>query len=268
MHLKKGPLSEEDKRNIQDWISFKTPEETARDLNRSPKQVAKYRDEYIANAPEVVVKKSEKDEFLRELHAGSNWLSLKEQFTDGELIFFENTYAGYRSQFKEMSPTEVTQLHQLITLELFMNRHNRDRRKIQEEIEIFEKLLRKERELSSAEIHIEKLQRMEDSLLACRSATGAKTKEYKDLLEKHEAILKNLKGTREQRMKNMQEAGKFISVLKELEVQSRRQTIGEVMGLVDLAVTKERERLAAPHQFMDGMIDQPLLVPELVEQED
>lgn len=260
--LRKGPLSDVDKRNIEDWVEFKTAEESARDLHRSLKQVKRYRDQYLANAPAVVVKRSESDDFIRELHACSNWQDIKEQFTDGELIFYENTYVGYRHQFKDMTSTELTQLYQMITLEVFMNRHNRDRRKIQEEIELFEKLVRKERELPEKERAVDKLMHMEDALLACRSATGAKTKEFKDLLDKHSDIMKTLKGTRDQRIKNIEDRGKFIGILKELEITERRKAIGEITGLMDLAVAQEKERLAAPHQYMDKSIDQPILNSE------
>jgi hypothetical protein len=263
-HLRKGPLSIEDKRNIQDWVTFKTPEEMARDLNRSPSQIKRYRDQYLANAPAVVVKRSEADEFIRELHAGSNWLSIKEQFTDKELTFYENMYVNYRQQFKDMTSTELTQLYHMITLEVFMNRHNLDRRKIQEEIDVFEKFLQKERDLPEGQRDILKLTNMENTLLACRGASGAKTKEYKDLLDKHSDIMKTLKGTRDQRIKNIEDRGKFIGILKDLEVADRRKAIGEITSLMDLATAEEKERLSQPHQYMDKTIDQPLLNADTV----
>jgi hypothetical protein len=70
--------------------------------------------------------------------------------------------------------------------------------------------------------------------------------------------------SRDQRIKNLEDRGKFIGLLKELELNERRQNIGEIVGLMDLAVEKEKWRLGAPHKFGDGLIDQPYLTPESV----
>ena len=256
---KKGPLSNEEKKNIADWLSFKADEEIARDLNRVLSQVVNYKKEYLAGAPSLTVRYSEAEEYRRELHAQSNWLQTQREFTEEELLFYENSYVEYRHQFKDMTATELKQLYQLITLEVFMHRHNSDRMKSQREVERLEKLIAKEYSVEPPQRNIDKIHLMEEQLIACRGASGGKTKEYKDLLEKHVELMKVLKGTRDQRIKNIEDRGKFISILKELELEERRRSIGEITGLMDLAVTVERERLSKPHQYADKMIDQPIL---------
>ncbi len=74
--------------------------------------------------------------------------------------------------------------------------------------------------------------------------------------------MKDLKGTRDQRIKSIEDRGKFMSVLKELELSETRDKIGELTGLVDLAVINEKLRLSQPYTYADGIIDRPLLTPE------
>jgi len=101
---------------------------------------------------------------------------------------------------------------------------------------------------------------------ACRTSTGAKSKENNELLAKHSAILKDLKSTRDQRIKNIEDRGKFIVLLKELEMESRKNSIAEIVGLMDLSVENEKKRLSKFHKFPDGNVDRPLLTPESIEQ--
>lgn len=257
--FKKGPLSNLEKKNIADWLATKADAEIARDLNRALSQVVNYKNEYLSGAPSITVKYTESEEYRRELHAQSNWLQTQREFTEEELVFYENSYVEYRHQFKDMTASELKQLYQLITLEVFMHRHNSDRMKSQKEVERLEKVIAKEYAIDINLRNVEKISHLEEQLIACRGASGGKTKEYKDLLDKHNDLMKTLKGTRDQRIKNIEDRGKFISILKELEVDERRRSIGEITGLMDLAVGIEKERLSKPHQYADKMIDQPIL---------
>lgn len=264
--VKKGSFSAAERQNIEEWSISMDALDIAQRLNRSIKQVEKYLREYKANAPRIIAQRSETEELRRELQAASNWGEIKKQFTDSELVFYENSYIEYRRQFKDMTHTEHKQLNQLITIDIFLNRHNQDRKRCQEEIDRIEKLLRKEYEKNIDSLPPKEKQdaknfiiHQEDQLAAHKASSASKTKEYSDYLGKHTDIMKTLKGTRDQRFKAVEEKGKFLAVLEELEIASRRQNISEIMGLTDLAVKKEKERLAAPFAYADKEIDVPIL---------
>lgn len=265
--LKKGRLSHEEKKNIEDWHSMMDLKELSERLNRSERQVKEFLDEYLANAPTLVAKRSETEEFKRELHASVFWRDLQEQFTVRQITYYENSYIEYRRQFKDMTPTEMKQLSQLITIDIYMNVHNVERRKTQEQIERLEKFISKEREKDINSLTVQEVSdlHMKDQfLLALKTSTEKKIGEFADLLKKHEDILKSLKSTRDQRMKNIDQEGKFMGILKELEIQSRRKDIGQIVGLVDLGIAKERARLATSIVYKDGEVDRPLLNSETV----
>src|ERR1700744_6392683 len=95
-NIKKGPFSNIEKKNIEDWSIELDALDIAQRLNRSVKQVEKYLREYKANAPRIVAQRSETETLRRELHAASDWGEIKKQFTDSELVFYENAYINYR----------------------------------------------------------------------------------------------------------------------------------------------------------------------------
>jgi hypothetical protein len=264
---KSGPLSNKEKKFIEDWQDEKDVKDIALLLKRTVQQVSLYKQEFLSGAPKVTVERTEAEAFKRELHGHSSWKALIKQFTNEELMFFEDDYVEYRKQFKDMTATETKQLHQMITLDVFMQRHNIDRINMQYEVERIEKLLNKEykrdQTLMSAE-EIQYLMHLETQLNGCKAASVSRTKEYKDLLDKHQALLKDLKGTRDQRIKSIEDRGKFISILKQMELEDSRNKMGEVIGLMDLAVEKEKQRLSLSHQYVNGEIDQPILSPESV----
>jgi len=262
--IRRGPLSKDEKDKIASLEISKTVEEIAALLKRSPVQVKSYLDEYIANAPTVIAQRSEIEELRHELHSQIDWVRFSTEFTPEELIFFENDYINYRVMLKDITQAERKDLYRLITLDIFMHRHNVDRMKAQGDIDRLERLIRREYDLPESQQNLERIQALEIQLGAARSATNQKTKEYKDLLDKAQDISKSLKMSRGQRIKNLEDRGKFIGLLKELELNERRQNIGEIVGLMDLAVEKEKWRLGAPHKFGDGLIDQPYLTPESV----
>ena len=262
--MRRGPLSKDEKAQIASLCTTKTDEEIAALLNRQVKQVAGYRDEYRANAPEIIVQRSEADELRHELHSQIDWVRFKSEFSPEELKFFESDYINYRTMLKDITQAERKDLYRLITLDIFMHRHNVDRMKAQGDVDRLERLLKREYDLPEEAQNIERIQGLEIQLQACRSATNSKTKEYKDLLDKAQDISKSLKTTRDQRIKNLEDRGKFIGLLKDLELAERRHGVGEIVGLMDLAVEKEKRRLAQPHKFGDGLVDMPFLTPESI----
>jgi hypothetical protein len=255
--LKKGALSKTEKRYIEDWIAEKDEIAMAELLNRSVAQVKRYKDEYLAGAPRLVTKRSEAEEFRRELHGQTMYKRLQEEFSKLELTYFESDYIDLRRQFTDLTPTESKQLFNLITLDIFMHRHNKDRVKITAETDKIEVDIKTEKDKPRPDQ--DKLDKWYERLQGLRSIANNQTREYNELLTKHQAILKDLKGTRDQRIKSINDRGKFMSVLQEMEIEDRRRYAGQLSGIMDLAVEKEMERLSTPITYMDGEIDIPIL---------
>jgi len=79
-------------------------------------------------------------------------------------------------------------------------------------------------------------------------------------------MLKDLKATREQRIKRLEDSKQtFIGWVRNLmsNPEARRQ-MGNDMEKMRLAMEVEKERLSEYHQYEDGKIDQPFLTPDTV----
>lgn len=265
-HYKKGPLSKEERKNIEDWVSTMDSIDIAKRLNRPLKIVDRYKQEFLAKAPRLIAKRSETEELMRELHSSGDWPLIKQQFTHLELVFYENKYVEYRRHFKEMTAMELSQLHQLITLDIKMQRHNIETRQVQESSERLNKEYNKlsNRDYASLDDdEKEQLTKIQGELTALKAASKNKTDEYNSLLGKHTDLLKSLKSTRDQRIKNNDNDGKFIGILYELEIQSRRNEMSFENAVHEMAKQKELERLSQIHRFGDGMLDQAILNHEV-----
>jgi hypothetical protein len=80
-------------------------------------------------------------------------------------------------------------------------------------------------------------------------------------------MIKDLKGTREQRIKAIEDSKTtFASLIKKIILDGDfRKQAGTDMEKMRLAMDAERGRLAAAHTYEDGITDQPFLTPETVE---
>ncbi len=273
-NTRRGPFSNKEKKQIADFIeSGKSLEELSLILNRSVKQISNYCNGLHLDKPAVALRRTEDEEFTIELHSQADWKMLQKELSQEELAYFEIEYISYRKQLGGLTKTEIKQLHQLIVLDIKIHRHAKDIMKDDKDIDRMERALNRlseniENNPNSNNQDQMMMNELQAQVQACRTAKTMRNKEHNELIGKHRDILKDLKSTRDQRIKNVEERGKFIVLLKELEVESKRRAISEIVGLMDIAVDKERDRLAGYHRYSDGVIDRPLLNSETIEREE
>jgi hypothetical protein len=79
-------------------------------------------------------------------------------------------------------------------------------------------------------------------------------------------MLKELKGTREQRIKRLEDSKETFASWIQALVQhpDMREELGVEMEKMRLSMEKERVRLAEYHKYEDGLVDQPFLTPDSV----
>jgi hypothetical protein len=106
----------------------------------------------------------------------------------------------------------------------------------------------------------------EQQIAVCRAAQDSLTRDYKDLQTKKAAMLKDLKATREQRIKRLEDSKQtFIGWVRNLMSNpDTRREMGIEMEKMRLAMKQEEKRLSEYHQYEDGGIDQPFLTPDTV----
>lgn len=80
-------------------------------------------------------------------------------------------------------------------------------------------------------------------------------------------MLKEMKATREQRVKRLEDSKQNFTSWMAYLISNPDVALsyGEEMEKMRLAMEKEKERLAAYHKYTDEMVDQPFLTPDTVQ---
>ena len=92
------------------------------------------------------------------------------------------------------------------------------------------------------------------------------TNEYTKLLNEQQKISKDLKATREQRIKRIEDGkSSWIGLIRMLEDEEIREKEGREMEIMNMSVEQQINKLSEYHEYQDGEVDTPLLTPETVQ---
>ena len=110
---------------------------------------------------------------------------------------------------------------------------------------------------------------LERQIAILRAAQESLTRDYRDLQTKKSGMLKDLKATREQRIRRLEDSKQtFIGWVRNLMSNPEvRKQIGKDMEKMRLAMNAEKDRLSEYHKYEDGGIDQPFLTPDTTKED-
>lgn len=250
-----------------------TPEQIASQMGVHVDRV----ENYLAKAHPDGVKPSKGEMRLAdELEMRPEWANFKEQFTPKELGHFKYRYVQLMGQFRDdILPTEELQIFQVITLDIMIQRTLREQKVAIEEME------RLNAELDALHDSVRKFSGMtgpdeaKDVFNAIKSAESRYaglsdlvkilSQRHESYLMRQSAMLKDIKGTRDQRVKIFENSKQsFLGYLRALNEEEFRLKEGRDAALMKAATDKKAAELARPHTYADGGIDRPLLTPEVV----
>lgn len=113
---------------------------------------------------------------------------------------------------------------------------------------------------------IPKLANLETQLSFARNSIASYTNEYTKLLNEQQKISKDLKATREQRIKRIEDGkSSWVGLIRMLEDELVREKEGKEMEILSLATEKAKQKLYEIHQYQDNKLDNPVLSPESLE---
>jgi len=276
--FKRGRLGNDEMAYIKANAYAKPLEEIVAALNRSPDVVTKYIKDHVPPPKAVTkaqVEDAERVTIRQELRTSEAWKALKDEFFPEELKFFEEVYLKMMAQMSrdQVLSTEETQVFQAVKYEVLMSRNLRQRKVALLDIGRLEDMQRAfldqfggdPRRMNDAQR--DTTIQMESQLNIARSAEKNLTGEYAKLQERHADLLKNLKTTRDQRVKLIEGENKlgFLSVIKELQRRDQQELQGRQMELVKLAGRAEYKRLGTPVVYENGDTDNPILSADTVD---
>jgi len=263
MAKKRGQLSLDEEKFITDNISSLSIDQIAYQLNRNTDPIKRYVDE---NQLYNLENKSENEILKRKLRSKTFWNEIVRQFDEnsGELEYFENTWVGLIKQFKEdVLPAEELQIKQFITIDILINRSMKERKRHIAETEKLQKLVDKEYEKTEDQRDIPRLANLETQLSFARNSIASYTNEYTKLLNEQQKISKDLKATREQRIKRIEDGkSSWVGLIRMLEDELIREKEGREMEILAMATEKAKQQLYDYHSYSDNSVDSPILCPE------
>jgi hypothetical protein len=263
---KRGQLSLDEEKFIRDNVSSLSVQEIADALNRGPDPVNRYIQE---NRLYIPSDEKNQDEILRKkLHSKTFWQEISRQFDEesGELEYFENTWIGLVKQFREdVLPAEELQIKQFITIDILINRSMKERKRHITMTEKLQKDVDKEYEKPEDQRDAPKLMNLETQLSFARNSIANYTNEYTKLLNEQQKISKDLKATREQRIKRIEDGkSSWVGLIRMLEEEDLREKEGREMEIIRMATEKSKKYLYDYHEYQDGTVDRPFFTPESV----
>ena len=263
---KRGQLSLDEEKFIRDNIESMSIEQIADAINRSIKPVERYitENQLLNHSGQA-----DYENLKRKLHSKTFWPEIIKQFDKdtGELNYFEDTWIGLVKQFREdVLPAEELQIKQFITIDILINRSMKERKRHIAETEKLQTLVDKEYEKPEDQRDIPKLTNMETQLSFARNSLANYTNEFTKLLNEQQKISKDLKATREQRIKRIEDGkSSWTGLIRMLEDEELREKEGKEMEILAMSAQKISARMHEYHTYQDGIIDRPFLTPESVE---
>jgi len=261
---KRGQLSLDEEKFIRDNVSLLTIDQIAENLNRSSAPIKRYITEQ-----KLLLSHDDTDETLRtKLHSKSFWHEITKQFDEhsGELDYFEEIWINLIKQFREdVLPAEELQIKQFITIDILINRSMKERKRHIEETEKLQAVINDIYSKPEDQRDIPKLANLETQLTFARNSIASYTNEYTKLLTEQQKISKDLKATREQRIKRIEDGkSSWVGLIRMLEDEEIREKEGREMVILNMATDKAREQLQQYHSYQDGNVDIPILTPEVM----
>jgi hypothetical protein len=262
---KRGQLSLDEEKFIRDSVETLTIEQIANAINRNINPIKRYIDENSL----LIANNNTASQYLKQkLYCKTFWSEIQRQFdTDsGELQYFEDTWVNLIQQFREdVLPAEELQIKQFITIDILINRSMKERKRHIAETEKLQKQVDQEYEKPEDQRDIAKLANLETQLAFARNSIANYTNEYTKLLNEQQKISKDLKATREQRIKRIEDGkSSWVGLIRMLEDEEMREKEGKEMEILKIATEKAKNQLSQYHTYQDNIVDRPFLTPETV----
>lgn len=180
---------------------------------------------------------------------------LKNKLMPDDMEFFSEKWAVYHIQFEDMTATEEDTLELLIMIELRMYGNNKALKTSQ----LYEEDLQKQIDMlgdPQIDVEIEQQRRLRETIISNNKIQLELNKEYRELADKYEKLLRAMNATREQRESKHQVGGDtFLSLIRDFNDRDKRKDIGKYNELMKLAGENKMKEFKKPHMFADGGVE-------------
>jgi CheY-like chemotaxis protein len=189
--------------------------------------------------------------------------NLTEQFTEEEIGFYLEEWAGLCVQFEDIVATEKRQIDEYIKLSILGNRILRNIYSIETEIKILQKEIeefRAKRDLTN-DIEAQEYDRERMDMVHSMNAQSQSIRHnYDRNVEMKNKLLDELNARRKDRVDQLSKKGTtFLSLIQDFRDRQTREKQGKHMELARMAKEKKKDKWRKPIRFPDGSLDCVLL---------
>jgi hypothetical protein len=263
---KRGRLSKKEDADIRALLDTATNEEIAERFNRTPEQIAKVR-----ATRGIVEGKKEVHSLITVLHTRHYWNEIKKQLIGDEISYFEHSWADILGVFNDTNTADELLVRDLIILDIHCNRALNVKKQMTQEMghlaeSIESELEKDEQERAEDPNFAARVSTLQSRLNEMRTTMETVGREHMNLQGKKDSKFKDLKITREQRYKQIQESKKNIfELLKILDEKENKEKFGRLNALHKKSAEKLKDRFEHVHSFEDGSDDRIFLTPKSME---
>lgn len=261
MTNKSGRLTESEKTFILQNYEKMSVVDIASNLGKNRKTISGFIKKSISN-PQII----ERGEELNfSINKSPVWKEIKQQLSTEEIETFLYYWNNIHLQFKnDIFATEKMQVVELCRIEVLINRSLKRMKDIDVTVFDVRKQIEEEKAKPLEERNLAQIDMQQALLSDILQANVNFTKEYKELLDKKQQILNAIRGSRDSRIKVLEDSKETLTdwVKTLVTMPEIREKMGLEMEKFRLACEVEVERLSDYHVFEDGQVEQPLLTPE------
>jgi antitoxin component HigA of HigAB toxin-antitoxin module len=244
--------------------------ELARRMRRTEKFVKKH----LAQLPVYSQMAAAKD-WIARLHAAPFWSEISQGFVSpSEQLYFQRAWASYMEQFGSLAdilPTDELMVKDLIMLDIMSQRAVCEQASLLRRIQELERLIQQESDRDDEDRDRLQITDWRNQLNALYAAKTAISKNHLDYQNRKDVKLRDLKGSRDQRFKQLQESRRNIfELIKTLSTQGNRIKEGRINEKIKVAAEAVAGDWNDVIEYDDGSADKPFLSPEgeIKDQED
>lgn len=268
---KVGALSLEDMQYIRDNAQSLPPAVIAFNLNRNLPPVLKYMRDACLLSPSATDAEQDAAVIRKSLMKEPWWDNVAAQCDSKEEkeLFIALWVQILHQLNNEITSTEKLQVKDMVFTEIFANRSQAERASHVRQIDEFKtEVAELQREDPISDESQQKIMYLSERISYLRNSLDTFAQSHLKLSESKNKALRELKVSREQRKKNIEESStSFGGYIKSLLDEKRRKEEGFDIEAMKLAKDKVYKKLSQFHTYADGVVDRPILNCDTIEED-
>jgi hypothetical protein len=264
--FKGGRVSRSEKLRMKDDVEHRnmTVLDIATSYNRHPDTVEAILRGLNVNASTGDEESKQTSALAEKLQSRDYWYQLEFMFDKGELEQFISLWCELMMQFNDdVLFAEELQIKQYVTLEILNNRLMIDRRNYLHKLNEYTEALDEEYMKPDEERDNKRVNYLEGRIKQLQSTISSYEKDYKEGIKQADNVLKNLKATRDQRLKQVDHSkSSWPALVRALQNEKMRNEMSREAELMRIAKERQVKKLQQHHTFNNDEIDRPFLLGE------